>query len=133
MSIVEVTLNEAWELLEQDSNSVLIDVRTVPEWKYVGVPELGSISKTVKLAEWTRFPDGAANPDFVAEASEGLEPEWPVLVLCRSGVRSLAAAEALNNAGFTHTYSVAAGFEGDLDDSGHRHDGWKDFLPWKQS
>ncbi|MEE9416910.1 MAG: rhodanese-like domain-containing protein [Acidimicrobiales bacterium] len=133
LGIEELALDQAWELLDHNPDATLVDVRTVAEWKYVGVPELSSISKTVRLVEWTCFRDGAVNPDFVTEASEGLDLDQPVLLLCRSGVRSLSAAKALKEAGHTCTYSVAAGFEGDLDQNGHRHEGWKDYLPWKQS
>lgn len=120
-------------MLAENPSAQLIDVRTTAEWSFVGLPDLSSIAKQVRPVEWTRFPDGSPNQDFVAEATDDLTAEQPILLLCRSGARSRAAAQALNAAGFPDTYNVTAGFEGDLDSSGHRHGGWKDHLPWQQS
>ena len=86
--------------------------------------------------EWQGFPDGARNPGFVAEAGQALgNKNAPVLVLCRSGARSRAAAMALTQAGFSQAINIADGFEGDRDGEGHRgnHSGWKAAnLPWRQ-
>ncbi|MFT7601235.1 MAG: rhodanese-related sulfurtransferase [Acidimicrobiales bacterium] len=128
----EVSLQEAWILLASTADAELIDVRTDAEWNYVGVPDLADIGKTTHLIEWNRFPGGENNERFVSQASERLTPHQPVLLLCRSGVRSLAAAGALAAAGFADLYNVSAGFEGDLDSAGHRHGGWKETLPWVQ-
>ena len=132
-SIPELSLTEAWKMLSEQSAAVLIDVRTRAEWTFVGLPDIGSLNKDVRTVEWTTFPDGAANPSFLAEATERLEAVQPLLLLCRSGARSLAAARALREAGFADVYNVVAGFEGQLDEAGHRHGGWKDELPWRQS
>ncbi len=80
------------------------------------------------------WPGGRPNPDFVEKASDGLDPSQPILLLCRSGVRSAAAAAALTDAGFTDVYNVSDGFEGDLDHESHRPGGWRGAgLPWRQS
>lgn len=133
MSYSEISLDDAWSLLTDDPRAALIDVRTVAEWNFVGVPDLGPIGKQVRTVEWTRFPDGAPNTEFMQQATEGLSADQPVLLLCRSGARSRAAAKSLEAAGFPNVFNVTAGFEGDLDSGGHRHGGWKDALPWKQS
>ena len=129
----DLTLTQAWDLLHRDQRAVLIDVRTRAEWNFVGLPDVSSTGRELRTVEWITFPDGAPNPNFLAESSAGLDPDAPILLLCRSGARSAAAAAALEGAGFTDTYNVVAGFEGDLDGNGHRHDGWKDHLPWRQS
>jgi rhodanese-related sulfurtransferase len=130
----ELTLEQAWELLRDEPGAVLLDVRTEAEWNFVGVPTLDALGKQARFAQWIGYPDGAHNPDFVAHATEGLSPGQPVLCLCRSGARSLAAAKALTAAGFGPAYNVSAGFEGPLDDEGHRHLGWKHAgLSWRQS
>jgi rhodanese-related sulfurtransferase len=130
----ELTLDEAWARLREEPEAVLVDVRTRAEWTYVGVPDLAGIGKDPRLVEWISYPDGATNPDFLAEATAGLDPAAPILCLCRSGVRSLAAARALTGAGFTRAYNITAGFEGDLDAHGHRTTGWRHAgLPWQQS
>ncbi len=131
--IPELTLVEAWSQLNANPDAVMIDVRTKAEWQYVGTPDLASIGRDVRLVEWITYPTGAPNAAFLTEATSGLHPDQPVLVLCRSGVRSLAAARALREAGFTRSANITAGFEGDLGADGHRHGGWKETLPWHQS
>jgi rhodanese-related sulfurtransferase len=86
--------------------------------------------------EWQGFPSGSRNPGFVGEASQALgDPAAQVMVLCRSGARSRAAAIALTGAGFIQAFNIADGFEGDTDAEGHRSriNGWKaSSLPWRQ-
>lgn len=126
----DLTPNEAHELLLARPNAVLIDVRTMAEWTWVGVPAIAG----AKFVEWNRWPQGGQNPDFVAQAAEGIEPDQPVLMLCRSGGRSAAAAHALTAAGYLEVYNIAGGFEGDVDADGHRTGGWRGAgLPWQQS
>jgi rhodanese-related sulfurtransferase len=127
---------EAYELLEGDQDAVLVDVRTRAEWTYVGLPDLTPLGKDVVRVEWVRYPDGAPNEAFVEQlAAAGVRPERPVVFLCRSGVRSVAAAEAAARAGYARAYNVTEGFEGPLDADGHRgRRGWRAAgLPWRQS
>ena len=132
----DVSCGEAWRALAGAENAVLVDVRTRAEWTYVGLPDLSSLKRPVIAVEWQSFPDGERNPDFVGELiARGVGTEQPVYLLCRSGVRSRAAAEALAARGYT-TYNVTDGFEGPSDAAGHRggSGGWKAAgLPWKQS
>ena len=132
MTVGEMTLAEAWQTLTSEPEAILIDVRTLAEWNFVGVPEISDTGCELRFVEWITFPHGAPNPQFVAEAGRELQADQPILLLCRSGARSLAAAAALEAAGFTNTHNVVAGFEGDPDGNGHRHGGWKDELPWTQ-
>lgn len=133
MTVARVDLETAWAMLRDDPASTLLDVRTMAEWSFVGVPDLAPVGKAVRLVEWTHFPTGAPNPGFLAEAGQGLDPAANLLVICRSGARSQAAAEALESAGFTATHNVVDGFEGQLDAEGHRRGGWKGSgLPWVQ-
>ncbi|MEO8738180.1 MAG: rhodanese-like domain-containing protein [Casimicrobiaceae bacterium] len=125
-----LTPNEAHALLVQVPGAKLIDVRTRPEWEYVGrVPD--SV-----LVEWNLYPDGARNPGFLAQLHGAVpQPEAPVLFLCRSGVRSDHAARAARAAGYTRAMNVLEGFEGDKDGAGQRGSlgGWrKARLPWIQ-
>ena len=132
MIVPQISLEEAWETLTENPDAVLIDVRTIAEWSFVGIPDLSGLGKQVRTVEWTSFPDGAQNPNFLEQATEGLSPDQPLLMLCRSGARSNAAAQVLNANGYNAS-NVGAGFEGDLGPGGHRMGGWKDALPWKQS
>jgi rhodanese-related sulfurtransferase len=133
MAHAEISLQDAWAMLSDKPDAVLIDVRTVAEWNFVGIPDLSSLDKEIRTVEWTKFPTGEQNPLFVQQATDGLQPDQPVLFLCRSGARSRAASQTLVDLGFTDVSNVSAGFEGDLDANGHRHGGWKDSLPWRQS
>ncbi|NOX31244.1 MAG: rhodanese-like domain-containing protein [Actinobacteria bacterium] len=122
----------AWAMLSENPAATLVDVRTEAEWNFVGMPDLRSVGKQVRFVEWLSFPAGEPNEAFLDRAADGLDRGAPVLLLCRSGHRSQAAALLLADAGFTQAVNVEAGFEGDLDGDSHRHGGWKDHLPWVQ-
>jgi len=132
----DLTPAKAWELLSQDRRAVLVDVRTDPEWRYVGMPDLTTAGRQAALVSWQVFPEMTINPGFISEIeSAAPDKAAPVLFLCRSGARSRAAAIAATAAGYAEAYNVAEGFEGDLDAEGHRGrvGGWKVAgLPWRQ-
>ena len=77
------------------------------------------------------------NPEFVAALSGALpDKKVPLLFLCRSGVRSVAAAKAMAAAGYSTCLNVLDGFEGPLDTTAKRGTtgGWKATgLPWRQN
>jgi rhodanese-related sulfurtransferase len=132
----EISATEAWDRLKNDPKAQLLDVRTQAEWNFVGLPDLSPIGRRVHCVEWQGFPTGARNSGFVAEASRALDdPTTQVIVICRSGARSRAAAIALTQAGFAQAFNISDGFEGDPDSEGHRNNinGWKaSGLPWRQ-
>lgn len=134
----DLNVNEAWQLLTSDAKATLVDVRTAPEWSFVGRPDLNSVGKAPLLLSWQVYPQMAVNPDFVSKLTQELgeaKKAAPILFLCRSGARSKAAAIALTAAGFQHCFNIAGGFEGDRDGAGHRGavGGWKHAgLPWIQ-
>lgn len=133
--IGEVSPEDAWEALTHDPRAVLVDVRTRAEWSYVGIPDLTPTGKDLVLIEWQTYPDGTVNSHFIDQvAAAGIERDQPVYFLCRSGVRSRWAAQAVARAGWNEAYNVVEGFEGPPD--GHRHravSGWKVAgLPWVQ-
>jgi rhodanese-related sulfurtransferase len=135
-----VSVEDAWARLKGNARSVLIDVRTIAEWAYVGLPDLTSIGKRPVLVEWQGFPDDRLNTAFVERVTEALNPigadrDSELLFICRSGQRSLKAARAMTEAGFVRCLNVTDGFEGPLDPSRHRGTlgGWKaKGLPWAQ-
>ena len=137
----DVEVQEAWQTLERETRAQLVDVRTIAEWNFVGIPDLATLGRRAHCIEWQQFPSMAPNSGFVAELVAALEGagadrNTPILFLCRSGARSRAAAIALTAAGFTQALNVAGGFEGDLDGARHRGltNGWKAAgLPWRQS
>ena len=138
--IESISVDETWARLKRDADAVLIDVRTIAEWAYVGLPDLSSIGKRPVLVEWQGFPDERLNTAFVDRLTEALTPigadrNSELLFICRSGQRSLKAAQAMAAAGFACCRNVADGFEGPLDPSRHRGQlgGWKaKGLPWAQ-
>ena len=127
---------QAWEALRADPQAQLCDVRTDAEWTYVGLADLSEAGKQPVMIAWQMFPTMQVNADFVQQLwRAGFTPDHPIFFLCRSGVRSLAAAQAAEAAGFAHVFNVADGFEGPPDSHGHRGAvaGWKaDGLPWRQ-
>ena len=132
---VDVSPSEAYAGLQAEDDAVLVDVRTAAEWGYVGLPDLSQIGKGVVFVEWQRFPDGRLNEGFVGQLREaGVGEGVPVYFLCRSGVRSAAAAKAVTAAGLGPAFNVVDGFEGPLGQGGHRDvAGWKVAgLPWRQ-
>jgi rhodanese-related sulfurtransferase len=137
----DLQASETWELLQNEPQARLVDVRTSAEWGFVGTPDLSGLGREVLCVEWQRYPSMAVNSDFVAETKGALQraganADTPLVFLCRSGARSRAAAMAMTNAGFSRAYNLAGGFEGDLDAERHRgtNNGWKaSGLPWRQS
>ncbi len=131
---------EAWRILGERQDTVLVDVRTRAEWGFVGIPDLGEIGKNVFLQEWQSFPTMERNMDFEAGVIQHLEAAdvaktSPVFFLCRSGVRSQRAAVVLSANGYECCYNVKDGFEGPKNEAGHRGKiaGWKaSNLPWQQ-
>ncbi len=128
----DVSPLDAWTALAEQTQAVLIDVRTVSEWTFVGGPDLSSLDKKVHRMEWQKFPGMARNQAFVDEVlAAGIQKDQPLYLLCRSGVRSTAAGIALAERGYT-TYNIVDGFEGLLGPDGHRGGG-AGVLPWKQT
>ncbi|WP_186106506.1 rhodanese-like domain-containing protein [Burkholderia gladioli] len=136
---VEGTLNyggalppaEAFELLQLDPAVRLVDVRTRAELDWVGRPLVGD--GQYAHIEWTRYPGGVPNPDFIEQLKAVAGPDTPVLFLCRSAARSKLAAVAAAQAGYTKAFDVLEGFEGAKDGQGHRKtvEGWcYRKLPW---
>lgn len=131
----DLSPEETWDRLAGDPEAVLVDVRTREEWAEVGVPDLTTMNKDVVTIEWLQAPFGIVNASFLDElAAAGIGQDTPVHLLCRSGVRSVAAAEAATAAGWTKAYNVTQGFEGAVGPAGERDvDGWRNAgLPWRR-
>ncbi len=123
----DVTPELAWQWV-QDGEAVLIDVRSDAEREWVGqVP--GSVA-----VPWKQWPGMVLNPDFDAEIRNAIPPGTKGVLLCRSGVRSIAAARRATELGLT-AYNILEGFEGDPDQQAQRgkKGGWRfRGLPWRQ-
>jgi rhodanese-related sulfurtransferase len=124
-----LTPAEAYQIMTLAPQAKLVDVRTQAEWNYVG-----TIPDSVRI-EWQTYPDGRPNPHFLSELKQQVNPEGVVMFICRSGVRSHAAAVAATQAGYRDSYNVLEGFQGDKDANRHRDSigGWRNAgLPWVQ-
>ena len=120
-----------WALIQQQPDALFVDVRMEIESLYVGRPP------GVHIIAWYEYPDLTPNaPEFVRQVErEAGAKDRTVILICRSGKRTVDAGVALEAAGFTDVVNVVHGFEGDLDDTFHRStlNGWRfDGLPWEQ-
>ena len=125
-----LTPKETFEFLNANPDALLVDCRSEIEFFYVGHP-----AGAVHVA-WHEAPDWEVNPNFAREVlQEAKSKDRPILLICRSGKRTLDAGRALEEAGFADITNVLHGFEGDLDEDFHRgtRNGWRhDGLPWEQ-
>ncbi|MBP6187753.1 MAG: rhodanese-like domain-containing protein [Azonexus sp.] len=122
----------AHTLLQENPEAVLVDCRTEIEHMYVGHPA------GAEHVAWQEGPDWEIDPEFTDKVKHLVRNKLdrPVLIICRSGQRSIHAGDALETAGFTHVINVVEGFEGPLDDNYHRGTlgGWRfRGLPWYQT
>ena len=127
---------QAWELIRQAATAgsgapLFVDVRMEIESLYVGRPP------GVHTIAWYEYPELAPDPPRFVEAvlREAGSAERTIVLICRSGKRTVDAALALEAAGFSDVVNVLHGFEGDLDHGFHRStvNGWRfDGLPWEQ-
>ena len=124
----DVTPQQAFEWWQR-GDAVLVDVRSSAEQEWVGfVP--GAIA-----VPWKQWPGMFMNSNFDQALRAAVPPGKKVLLLCRSGVRSIAAARRATELGL-EAYNVLEGFEGDPDERGQRghRQGWRHRgLPWMQS
>lgn len=129
--IARVNPLEAWQRMQEQPDSMLIDVRDPVEFNFVGHPT-GSVN-----IPWKMAPSWQPNPDFLQQVRNLTPaPDRPLYLLCRSGQRSLDAAKALAAGGYRDLTNVEEGFEGPLDGERHRgtSGGWRFHgLPWEQS
>ncbi|RYX96403.1 MAG: rhodanese-like domain-containing protein [Comamonadaceae bacterium] len=124
----DLSPQEAWAWV-QSGEAVMVDVRTDAEREWVGF-----VPGAVALA-WKQWPGMALNPAFDDGIRAAVPAGSKAVLLCRSGVRSVAAARRATELG-VEAYNILEGFEGDGDADGHRgqKSGWRlRGLPWKQN
>ncbi|MFP3873400.1 MAG: rhodanese-like domain-containing protein [Thiohalophilus sp.] len=139
IKVEELAPQQAWQLVQDEPKAVLVDVRSHMEFLFIGHP-VGAIN-----IPWIDEPDWEVNPNFVRELrklllgglshDESVHQSVPVVLICRSGKRSLEAGKLLLQEGFDRVYNVSEGFEGELDEHHHRSSkgGWRFAgLPWEQ-
>ena len=121
---------DASAFLHGNPQAVLIDCRSEMEYLFVGHPT------GAQHVAWNDGPDWDINPHFIGQVKKIASRNRPVVLICRSGQRSIAAGVELEKAGFTEVYNVLEGFEGALDENHRRGTlgGWrKEGLPWEQT
>ena len=133
-----LSARKAWQMMQEDPRSLLVDIRSSMEYLFVGHPR-GAVH-----VPWIDEPDWVENPHFVTDIRKLLlggavcdvdEGCAPVILICRSGKRSHEAGKALLAAGLNRVFHVDEGFEGELDEEHHRStiNGWRfQGLPWEQ-
>jgi rhodanese-related sulfurtransferase len=124
----DVTPELAWQWV-QSGDAVLVDVRSDAERDWVGF-----VPGAVPLA-WKQWPGMTLNAGFDEAVKAAVPPGKKAVLLCRSGVRSIAAAKRATELGL-QAFNILEGFEGDADEEGHRggKGGWRlRGLPWRQS
>ena len=122
----------AHDFPQQNPQAVLVDCRTEIEHMYVGHPA------GAEHVAWQEGPDWAVDPEFADKVKRLVRGDLtrPIVLICRSGHRSVVAGEALEAAGFAWVINVLEGFEGPLDANYHRGTlgGWRwRGLPWYQT
>jgi len=130
---------EAYEMVVNNDDVYILDVRTAEEWNWVGHPGENKLGEGAELdghvlnVSYMIYHDGyhkgdvlIVNRKFVKHVEKLLGDEAVIITMCRSGGRSVSAAIALEKAGFTNVYNMLTGFEGDTDAAGYRTvNGWK--------
>ena len=126
MTLSQLTATEAFELLNDNKNSILIDVRTVEEWSTIGVPDVSH--EQLILLSWRMQPDMSINPEFSDIITQKIkDKDTRLIFMCRGGVRSNEASQLIHSMGFNNCFNVIDGFEG-----GNNGLGWKNSsLPYK--
>lgn len=120
--------HEAYAFLQATPDAVFMDIRSFAEYWFVG-HAVGSVSVPFNDEEY------GLNEKFIEEAASFAKRTQPVLLICRSGKRTVPAGAALEAAGFMHVAHVTTGFEGDMNEKDQRSsvNGWRfDGLPWEQ-
>jgi rhodanese-related sulfurtransferase len=134
-----LTPREAHAFLLAEPRAVFVDCRSEAEYFLVGHPLVerpGQEPLRPHNICWADELNMEVNTDFLEDIDRiAGSRERPVVLICRSGRRSVSAGEALEAAGYPLVYNVLEGFEGPLDERFRRgtRSGWRlDGLPWEQ-
>lgn len=121
--------------LSENPQALLVDCRSAIEWQLLGIPDLSSLGKKTLLVEWTDY-NNQRNPNFLDQITGFATKDTPIIMICRIGGRSAAACQLLVDNGFTTVTNMTEGYEGRVNENGHRNvvEGWRARgLPWQQS
>ncbi|MFT6106810.1 MAG: rhodanese-related sulfurtransferase [Rickettsiales bacterium] len=141
--VLQIEVLDAWKFLQENPQSILVDVRTREEIDFVGFADLSEIDIKTIFLPWRQYPRMEIDEDFtdklsglVAETFPSNPLETNLLFLCRSGSRSFEAAMFVSDLDYVNCKNVVNGFEGSCNQDGQRGkiNGWKSKnLSWKQN
>jgi rhodanese-related sulfurtransferase len=113
MEVFSIPSEKVKNFLETNPNSVILDVRTEEEWNGVGKPDAESLNSKTFFISLLLGPDRQKNENFIKDfLQKKISKKDNILVICRSGVRSMAAAKLLQQEGFKNLVNISDGFEG---------------------
>jgi len=122
MEVFSISSEKVKNFLETNSNSVVLDVRTEEEWNEVGKPDAESLNSKTFFISLLLGPERRKNENFIKDfLQKKISKKDNILVICRSGVRSMAAAKLLQQEGYKNLVNISDGFEGNPATG----DGWK--------
>jgi rhodanese-related sulfurtransferase len=113
MEVFSIPSEKVKNFLETNPNSIILDVRTEEEWNGVGKPDAESLNSKTFFISLLLGPDRQKNENFIKDfLQKKISKKDNILVICRSGVRSMAAAKLLQQEGYKNLVNISDGFEG---------------------
>ena len=113
MEVFSIPSEKVKNFLETNPNSVVLDVRTEEEWNGVGKPDAESLNSKTFFISLLLGPNRQKNENFIKDfLQKKISKKDNILVICRSGVRSMAAAKLLQQEGYKNLVNISDGFEG---------------------
>ena len=112
--IKQIKSSEIKKFIENNPDTVLLDVRTEDEWNTVGKPN------TKDLGIKSFFITISQDQSFLDNVKKNINKKNQVLVMCAAGGRSIIAANLLANEGY-NTLNVSDGFSGNAQDPGWKN------------
>ena len=125
MEPINIKATDAFDFLSKKDNSHLIDTRSDIEWKSTGIPDLSSINKETNLINWGPVLDQIFFEQYKNFLLTSFNKNDNLLFICRSGSRSLMAAQFAIKFGFENSFNIYEGFYNENDQN------WKKNLPIK--
>ena len=125
MEPTNIKATDAFDFLSKKDNSHLIDTRSDIEWKSTGIPDLSSINKETILINWGPVLDQIFFEQYKNFLLTSFTKNDNLLFICRSGSRSLMAAQFAIRFGFKNSFNIFEGFYNENDQN------WEKNLPVK--
>ena len=115
--IKQIKSSEIKNLINDNKDIELLDVRTQEEWDNIGKPDGEKLGLKTHFVTIVRSPDPSVNKEFVDEVKKKINPNKQLLIICKAGVRSMIAAQLLSQENIT-CVNISDGFEGNGEDAG---------------